>query len=113
MANPFFDPVGTGETSQMLGLAAIAAHKEKADRALARLVEINATIEEVTFSLEEELRDLRYELHTIGHNEPDDVDSRAYARWKERQDLLERHIADVEAEIEEIKEAVRNGEYEV
>ena len=97
----------------MLGLAAIAAHKEKADRALARLVEINATIEEVTFSLEEELRDLRYELHTIGHNEPDDVDSRAYERWKERQDLLERHIADVEAEIEEVKEAVRNGEYEV
>lgn len=113
MANPFFDPVGTGETSQMLGLAAIAAHKEKADRALARLVEINATIEEVTFSLEEELRDLRYELHTVSHNEPDDVDSRAYERWKERQDLLERHIADVEAEIEEIKEAVRNGEYEV
>ena len=113
MANPFFDPVGTGEASQMLGLAAIAAHKEKADRALARLVEINATIEEVTFSLEEELRDLRYELHTVSHNEPDDVDSRAYERWKERQDLLERHIADVEAEIEEIKEAVRNGEYEV
>ena len=113
MANPFFDPVGTGETSQMLGLAAIAAHKEKADRALARLVEINATIEEVTFSLEEELRDLRYELHTVSHNEPDDVDSRAYEGWKERQDLLERHIADVEAEIEEVKEAVRNGEYEV
>ena len=113
MANPFFDPVGTGETSQMLGLAAIAAQKEKADRALARLVEINATIEEVTFSLEEELRDLRYELHTVSHNEPDDVDSRAYERWKERQDLLERHIADVEAEIEEVKEAVRNGEYEV
>ena len=113
MANPFFDPVGTGETSQMLGLAAIAAHKEKADRALARLVEINATIEEVTFSLEEELRDLRYELHTVSHNEPDDVDSRAYERWKERQDLLERHIADVEAEIEEVKDAVRNGEYKV
>jgi anti-sigma28 factor (negative regulator of flagellin synthesis) len=31
---------------------------------------------------------------------------------KERQNLLERHIVDVEAEIEEVKEAVRNGEYE-
>lgn len=113
MANTIFDPVGTGESSQMLGLAAIAAHKAKADRVLAKLVEINATIEEVTLSLEEELRDLRYELHSLSHNEPDDMDSRAYGRWKERQDLLEKHIADVEAEIEEVKEAVRNGEYEM
>ena len=113
MANTIFDPVGTGESSQMLGLAAIAAHKAKADRALAKLVEINATIEEVTLSLEEELRDLRYELHSLSHNEPDDMESRAYGRWKERQDLLEKHVADVEAEIEEVKEAVRNGEYEM
>ena len=112
MANPFFDPVGTGESSQMLGLAAIAAHKAKADRALAKLVEINDTIEAATFDLEEELRDLRYELHSISHNEPDDTYCRAHDRWRERQRLVEKHIADVEAEIEELKEDIRNGNYE-
>lgn len=112
MANPFFDPVGTGEGTQMLGLSAIAAYKQKADRALAELAEMNATIEELTADLESELRDLRYELHSLSHNEPDDPYSRAYSRWSERQDLLTKHIADVEAEIADMKEAIRNGTYE-
>ena len=108
--NTYFDPIAEG--SHLGGLAAVAEMKKKAERALAMQAEINATIEEKTMELESELRDLRYELHSISHNEPDDVESRAYDRWKERQSLLERHIADVEAEIEEVKEAVRNGEYE-
>ena len=110
--NSFFDPMGPGESSHLGGLAAFAAYKEKAERALAMQAELNATIEEVTAALEEELRDLRYELHSMIHSEPEDG-SRAHQCWAERQRLLERHIADVEAEIEDTKEAIRSGAYEV
>ena len=114
MANPFCDPSRKTDerTPQLLGLSAIAAYKEKADRALAELAEMNATIEELTADLEMELRDLRYELHSLTHSEPDDPYSRAHERWDARQKLVERHLADVEAEIAEMKEAIRNGTYE-
>jgi anti-sigma28 factor (negative regulator of flagellin synthesis) len=46
------------------------------------------------------------------HSEPDDPYSRAHDRWAERQKLVERHLGDVEAEIAEMKEAIRNGTYE-
>ncbi|MBQ8390618.1 MAG: hypothetical protein IJX52_06535 [Oscillibacter sp.] len=111
--NTFFDPMGPGESSHLGGLAAFAAYKEKAERALAMQAELNATIEEVNAALEDELRDLRYELHSMVHSEPDDSDSRAHRRWLERQRLLEKHIADVEEEIEDTKEAIRSGTYEV
>ena len=114
MANPFYDPSRKTDerTPQLLGLSAIAAYKEKADRALAELAEMNATIEELTADLEIELRDPRYELHSMTHSEPDDPYSRAHDRWAERQKLVERHLGDVEAEIAEMKEAIRNGTYE-
>ena len=53
MANPFYDPSRKTDerTPQLLGLSAIAAYKEKADRALAELAEMNATIEELTADL--------------------------------------------------------------
>ena len=73
---------------------------------------LNATIEEKTQELEMELRDLRYELHSISHSEPDDPYSRAHDRWAERQKLIERHMEEVEVEIDEMKEAIRNGTYE-
>ena len=73
---------------------------------------MNATIEELTADLEIELRDLRYELHSMTHSEPDDPYSRAHDRWAERQKLVERHLGDVEAEIAQMKEAIRNGTYE-
>ena len=76
------------------------------------LEKMNATIEELTADLEIELRDLRYELHSMTHSEPDDPYSRAHDRWAERQKLVERHLGDVEAEIAEMKEAIRNGTYE-
>ena len=108
--NTFFDPIGEG--SHLGGLAAVAEMKKKAEQALAMQAELNATIEEKTMELESELRDLRYELHSISHNEPDDTYCRAHDRWRERQRLVEKHIADVEAEIEELKEDIRNGNYE-
>lgn len=110
--NSFFDPMGPGESSHLGGLATFAEMKKRAEKALAMQAEINATIEEKTMDLEMELRDLRYELHSISHSEPDDVDSRAHDRWAERQKLIERHIEDVEVEIEELKEAIRTGVYE-
>ena len=110
--NSFFDPMGPGESSHLGGLSAVATYKKMAEEALAKQAEINATIEEKTMDLEMELRDLRYELHSLGHNEPEDNYSRAYDRWKERQRLVERHIADVEAEIEELKADIRSGNYE-
>ena len=111
--NTFFDPLGPGESSHLGGLAAVVEMKEKAERALAKQAEINATIEELTTELENELRDLRYELHSLTQSEPDDPYCRAHDRWAERQKLLERHLEEVEAEIEEMKEAIRNGTYEV
>ena len=108
--NNFFDPIGEG--SHLGGLAAVAEMKKKAERALSMQAEINATIEEKTMDLEMELRDLRYELHSISHSEPDDPYCRAHDRWKERQRLVEKHIEDVEVEIEELKEEIRNGNYE-
>lgn len=110
--NSFFDPMGPGESSHLGGLATFAEMKKKAERALAMQAEINATIEEKTQELEMELRDLRYELHSISHSEPDDPYSRAHDRWAERQKLIERHMEEVEVEIDEMKEAIRNGTYE-
>ena len=110
--NSFFDPMGPGESSHLGGLATFAEMKKRAEQALAMQAEINATIEEKTLELEMELRDLRYELHSISHSEPDDPYCRAHDRWKERQKLIERHIEEVEVEIEDMKEAIRNGTYE-
>ena len=93
----------------MLDSEAIALRKEIDPR---MPKPFNSNVEEKTQELEMELRDLRYELHTISHSEPDDPYCRAHDRWKERQKLIERHMEEVEVEIDEMKEAIRNGTYE-
>ena len=110
-----FDPgkIAQGEATPAFGLSAVVAYKEKADRVLAQQAELNATLEEKLVDLEDELRDLRYELHSLSHTEPDDPFSRAHDRWDERQDLLEKHISDVESEIADMKkEALFKGTLE-
>ena len=54
--------------------------------------------EQIT-ALEDELRSFRYARHSLTHSEPDDVASRAYVRWKERQEFLAGQIEDVEQEL--------------
>ena len=105
----FFEPAKnpeTGESTPAFSLSAVVAYKEKADRALAQQAELNATIEEKVAVLEDELRDLRYELHSLSHTEPDDPYSRAHDRWDERQDLLEKHLADAENEIADLRKVI-------
>lgn len=58
--------------------------------------------EQVT-ALEDELRALRYAQHSLTHAEPDDITSRAYERWKERQEFLSGQIEDVESELRELQ----------
>ena len=57
-------------------------------------------------ALEDELRSLRYARHSLTHSEPDDASSRAYVRWKDRQDFLTGQIEDAEQELA----ALRAGE---
>ena len=101
----FFEPSKNenGEPTPAFGLSAVVAYKEKADRALAQQAEQSAALEEKITALEEELRELRYAHHSLSHTEPDDPDSRAYARWQERQTLLERHIEDAESELAAVR----------
>ena len=96
------------QNNKPAGFSLSAVASGLADRTLMQMAQNALPPDEQVALLEDELRELRYTRHTLGHSEPDDVDSPAHDRWEERYEMYSRHIEEAEVELATLLSASQN-----